>query len=75
MGLDNPSEENLSYILEALADKLSVANRALLDPEDYDLDKYDDLKFMYDMVISKGNLSASEIQAFINELRDVRKAP
>lgn len=73
MNLDNPSKENLSYILDALADKLSVANRSLLDPEDYDLEKYDDLKLMHDMVMNKENLSASETQAFIDELRTVRK--
>jgi len=73
MNLDHPSQENLSYILDVLADKLSVANRSLLDPEDYDIEKYDDLKFMYEMVIDKGSLSAAETQAFIDELRSVRK--
>jgi len=73
MNLDNPSYENLGYILDVLADKLSVANRSLLDPEDYNIGKYDDLKLMYDMVINKGTLSAGETQAFIDELRSVRK--
>lgn len=73
MKLEVPSNENLAFILNELADCLKVANRALLDPEDYDLDKYEDLKFMYDMVVQKGQLSASETQAFIDELRTVRK--
>lgn len=73
MNLEIPSNENLSVLLNELADRLKVANRALLDPEDYDLSKYEDLKFMYDMVVQKGHLSASETQAFIDELRSVRK--
>lgn len=73
MNLEIPSSENLTLILNELADRLKVANRALLDPEDYDLDKYEDLKFMYEMVLQKGQLSASETQAFIDELRLVRK--
>ena len=73
MNLDVPSNENLTVILNELADCLKVANRGLLDPEDYDLSKYEDLKFMYDMVLQKGQLSASETQAFIDELRAVRK--
>ncbi|HLR41145.1 MAG TPA: DUF1128 domain-containing protein [Virgibacillus sp.] len=74
MDLDYPSKENLKYILDELAECLTVANRAIMDPEDYDLNKYEDLKLMYDMIIQKGQLSASESQAFIEELRSVRKA-
>ncbi|WP_106497653.1 DUF1128 domain-containing protein [Lentibacillus sp. Marseille-P4043] len=73
MGLENPSTENLKVILEEFADILGVVNRSIMDPEDYDLNKYEDLKFMYDMVKQKGQLSASETQAFIDELRSVRK--
>jgi uncharacterized protein YfkK (UPF0435 family) len=63
----------MKIILEELADRLGVVNRTLMDPEDYDLGKYDELKLMYDMIINKGSLSASETQAFIEELRSVRK--
>lgn len=73
MNLDYPSQENLTYLLEALADHLGVVNRKIMDPGDYDVDKYDDLKLMYDLIIQKGQLSAAEKQAFIEELRSVRK--
>ncbi|WP_042223799.1 DUF1128 domain-containing protein [Oceanobacillus manasiensis] len=73
MNLENPSKENMSFILEQLGERLDVVNRSILDPEDYDLNKYDDLKLMYEIVEQKGRLSASEAQAFIEELRSVRK--
>ncbi|WP_152656421.1 DUF1128 domain-containing protein [Oceanobacillus sp. CFH 90083] len=73
MQLDQPSIENMEYMLQALAEKLKVVNRAIMDVEDYNLEKYEDLKWMYDMVISKGHLSASETQAFVNELAAIRK--
>ncbi|MEW9676437.1 DUF1128 domain-containing protein [Lentibacillus sp. L22] len=73
MGLENPSTENLKIILDDLAETLGVVNRSIMDPEDYDLDKYEDLKFMYDMVKQKGQLSPSETHAFIDELKSVRK--
>ncbi|GIO26121.1 DUF1128 domain-containing protein [Ornithinibacillus bavariensis] len=73
MDLENPSMENLTYILEDMAKRLSVVNRSLLNPDDYDLSKYEDIKFMYDVIIQKGSLSAFETQAFIEELRHVRK--
>ncbi|MGP4106952.1 DUF1128 domain-containing protein [Virgibacillus sp. L01] len=74
MNLENPSQENLKFILDELAEMLNVVNRTIMDPEDYDLDKYEDIKFMYDMIKQKGQLSASETQAFIDELRSVRKS-
>ncbi|MFD2208794.1 DUF1128 domain-containing protein [Virgibacillus halophilus] len=73
MNLEEATNANLSYILSELAEKLQVVNRTIMQPEDYDLEKYEELKFMYDMVIQKGSLSASETQAFLDELRAVRR--
>lgn len=73
MGLEKPTTNNLSIILNELAEALGVANREIMDPEDYDLNKYDEIKFMYDIVKQKGQLSTSETQAFVAELRAVRK--
>ncbi|MFD2760478.1 DUF1128 domain-containing protein [Lentibacillus juripiscarius] len=74
MNLENPTQENLKFMLDELAETLSVVNREVMDAEDYDLGKYEDIKFMYNMIKQKGQLSASETQAFIDELRSVRKA-
>ncbi|GAA0612497.1 hypothetical protein GCM10009001_32150 [Virgibacillus siamensis] len=73
MNLENPTQENLKFILDELAENLNVVNREILDPKDYDLEKYGELKLMYDMIKQKGQLSAPETQAFIDELRSVRK--
>jgi len=74
MDLDKPTEENLKYILDQLGDKLGVANRILLDVKDYDLNRYDDIKFLYEHVLKAGTLSPAETHAFIDELRAVRKS-
>lgn len=73
LNLENPTKENLKFILNELAERLNVVNRTLMDPQDYNLDKYDDIKMMYDVVIQKGQLSASETQAFVSELGAARK--
>ncbi len=73
MSLEKANEENMKLLLHELAERLNVVNRSIMDPEDYDLNKYEDLKFMYDMVVQKGQLSASETQAFIQELATIRK--
>lgn len=73
MSLEQPTTDNLAFMLNEIGDKLKVANRGLLDPEDYDLSRYDDIKMMYDIVSQKGQLTASETNAFVNELGAVRK--
>ncbi|HLR60750.1 MAG TPA: DUF1128 domain-containing protein [Pseudogracilibacillus sp.] len=73
MDLNEPTQENLKYILNELAKKLDIANRVLVNDEDYDINRYDDLKYMYDVVVRKEQLSVNEKHAFIDELRSVRK--
>lgn len=73
MNLEVANQENLQYILDQLGVKLAVANKIMLDSKDYDLDKYDDLKYLYEYVMKQVQLSPSESQAFIDELRTVRK--
>ncbi|MHA6251326.1 DUF1128 domain-containing protein [Oceanobacillus sp. CAU 1775] len=73
MSLEQATEENLSIMLNELADHLKVANRGLFDVEDYDIAKYEDLKFIHDIVVQKGRLSALETKAFVDELATIRK--
>ncbi|WP_077300265.1 DUF1128 domain-containing protein [Virgibacillus pantothenticus] len=73
MSLEYPTQENLKILLDEIADHLSVVNRTIMDAEDYDLNKYDELKSLYDMIKRKGHLSMLETQAFIEELRNIRK--
>lgn len=68
------SEENLSFILNGLAEKLDVANRIMFDEKFYRLDQYKDLKFLYDHLMQQTSLSPSEVQAFVDELRSIRDA-
>ena len=73
MSLEQATQENLAFMLDELADHLKVANRGLFDPEDYDLNKYSELKLLHQVVVQKGRLSALETQAFIDELANIRK--
>ncbi|WP_112180817.1 MULTISPECIES: DUF1128 domain-containing protein [Paraliobacillus] len=73
MNLNEATNENLTYILKEIASQLRVVNESIMDPDDYNLEKYDDLKALYDVLIQKGQLSVSETQAFIQELSSIRK--
>ncbi|CDQ19770.1 Uncharacterized protein YfkK, UPF0435 family [Halobacillus karajensis] len=73
MSLQEPKQENLEVIINDMAEKLQVVNRSLMDPEDYDLNKYEEIKSLHDIIEMKGQLSVSEIQAFVTELGQYRK--
>ncbi|SDB88313.1 Uncharacterized protein YfkK, UPF0435 family [Pelagirhabdus alkalitolerans] len=73
MNLNKATEENLAYVLKGIQTKLGVVNESLFDPEDYSIDKYDDLLFLYNHIASQSHLSPSETTAFIDELANSRK--
>ncbi len=74
MSLEEPTQENLSIIINEIADKMQVVNRSIMDPEDYDLAHYEEIKSLHDIVEMKGQLSVSEIQIFVQELGNYRKS-
>lgn len=73
MNLNEPSRENLEFIIHDMADRLNVVNRSIMDPDDYDLNKYQDLKELHAMLEQKGSLSPAESEAFLDELASYRK--
>lgn len=73
MNLEQPTQDNLKYMLDELTSILGVANKKLFDATDYNLDKYEDLKFLYQHVSQTGSLSPQETDAFIKELGALRK--
>ncbi len=72
MDLTEKTSENVAYMLGKMSEQLGVANRIVFDPKGYDLSKYDEIKMMYEMIMTKRNLSAAETSALIDELRSVR---
>ncbi|RWZ60523.1 DUF1128 domain-containing protein [Halobacillus fulvus] len=73
MSLQQANQENLATIINDMADRLQVVNRSIMDPEDYDLNNYEEIKSLHDIIQMKGQLSVSEIQAFVQELGQYRK--
>ncbi|WP_343068754.1 DUF1128 family protein [Gracilibacillus halotolerans] len=74
LNLDVKSEENLTIVLKEMGKKLQVANAdSLMNPDDYKLESYDELKSLYDLLVTKEKLTVSETHAFIDELRKHRK--
>ncbi|RSL31393.1 DUF1128 domain-containing protein [Salibacterium salarium] len=73
MNLEEQTQENLNFMVEEIAKKLQVVNSSAIQPENFDLNQYDDIKDLYDMLDNKDKVSVSEMDAIISELGKLKK--
>lgn len=65
--------ENLAILIEGIKSKLNMANTAVMRPEDFKLEHYEDLLYLYHMVQKKVSFSINEMTAIVEELGSMRK--
>ncbi|MFD1357508.1 DUF1128 domain-containing protein [Fictibacillus halophilus] len=73
MDLTNENHENLAFMIESLKKKLQLVNSGLIQPEDYELNKYDDIKELYDMVMKMPSFSIRDMEGIVEELASLKK--
>lgn len=73
MNLDQPSKENIEFIINGIVKQLAVVNASILSPDDFGPEQYEDLLDIYYMVTKKGRLTISELDAVLGELGKLRK--
>lgn len=73
MNLTQPSTENVTFMIEGIKDKLRMVNADAMKPEHFDTNNYEDLVFLYEMVMKRQAFSPSEMQAIVAELGSLRK--
>jgi len=71
--LSQPTQENVTYMIEEIKTKLRMASGAAMQASSFDTAKYEDLKDIYDMVSSKDRFSISEVEAIASELGRLRR--
>ncbi len=71
--LQEPSQENVAFIIDQMNKKLQVVNTGMIRSEDIDLSRYEDLLDLYDYIMTKDNYSTSETQMIVSELGQLRK--
>lgn len=72
MNLSAPTQQNVEYMIEAIKTKLRMATGAAMQASSFSIDKYEDIKDIYDMVVSKDRFSISEVEALVSELGKLR---
>jgi len=70
--LNEATEENISFMLEAITTKLRMATAAAMQAQHFKVERYEDIKEVYDIVASKENFSISEVEALVSELGQLR---
>lgn len=73
MDLTNPTLDNSMYMIEKIKDKLRMVNVDAMKAENFNTDKYDDLLFIYKMVMKREHISSNEMEAIAAELGSLRK--
>lgn len=71
--LRNQSEENITFMIEAIKSKLRMASAAAMQASNFGIDQYEDIKDLYEVVASKEKFSISEVEALVSELGKLRK--
>ncbi|RUL51599.1 DUF1128 domain-containing protein [Lysinibacillus antri] len=73
MDLTKPNQENVVYMIEQIKEKLRMVNVDAMRSDDFPEDNYEDLMYLYEMVMKRNSFSPSEMQAIVSELGALRK--
>ena len=73
MDLSNPTQENISYMVEQIKEKLRMVNVDAMKAENFNTSRYEDLHYMYEMVMKRETFSPNEMQAIAAELGSLRE--
>ncbi|WP_308638469.1 DUF1128 domain-containing protein [Paenibacillus silvisoli] len=71
--LTEPTQDNVAFMIDTIKNKLRMASGAAMQASNFSLEKYEDLKDVYDIVASKDKFSISEVEAIVSELGQLRE--
>ncbi|MGN7360573.1 DUF1128 domain-containing protein [Paenibacillus sp. SAF-054] len=72
MDLTQKTAENIEYMIEQIKTRLRMASGAAMNASAFSVDQYEDIRDVYELVVSKSNLSISEVEALVSELGRLR---
>ncbi|MCR2803453.1 DUF1128 domain-containing protein [Paenibacillus soyae] len=73
MNLEQQSQENVEFMIEAIKTKLRMASGAAMQASHFSVEQYEDIRDLYEVVDSKDKFSISEVEALVSELGKLRK--
>lgn len=67
------SQQQVEMMIEVIKDRLKMATAQAMQASAFSVEQYEDIKDIYELVISKSNYSISEMEAIVSELGKLRR--
>ncbi|MOA28247.1 hypothetical protein D3C78_1491750 [compost metagenome] len=64
--------ENIEFMIDVIKTKLKMASAAAMQASHFDINQYEDIRELYEVVASKEKFSISEVEALVSELGRLR---
>ncbi|EJW19213.1 DUF1128 domain-containing protein [Paenibacillus alvei] len=68
------TQANVEMMIDVIKDKLKMATAAAMQSSAFSVEQYDDIKDIYDIIMSKPAFSISEVEAIVSELGKLRRS-
>lgn len=73
MDLTTPSKKNIIYMIDKIKEKLRMVNIEAMKSDHFSEEQYEDILFLYEMIMKRDTFSPNEMQAIVTELGSLRK--
>ena len=73
MDLSTPTPENVSFMIEQIKEKIRMVNVDAMKADSFNTEKYEDLRYIYKIVMKREHISSNELEAIAAELGSLRK--
>ncbi|MFC5603760.1 DUF1128 domain-containing protein [Sporosarcina koreensis] len=73
MDLTQPTSENVTFMIEKIKEKLRMVNVDAMKADNFSTSQYEDLVYIYEMVMKRDKITPNEMQAIAAELGSLRK--
>lgn len=74
MASNEKTQANVDMMIETIKEKLKMASAAAMQSSAFSVDQYEDIKDIYDIIMSKSTFSISEVEAIVSELGRLRRS-
>jgi Uncharacterized protein conserved in bacteria len=72
VNLEEPTQQNVEFMIETIKTKLRMATAAAMQASHFNVNQYEDIRDLYEVVAAKDKFSISEVEALVSELGKLR---
>jgi uncharacterized protein YfkK (UPF0435 family) len=67
------NDATVQFMLEEIKNRLKMATMAAIKPDHFNAEHYEDVRDLYEFVITKTTFSITEMEAIVDELGRIKK--